>query len=154
MGKGRFYILAAALLGVSLVAAACGPKPATTQPPADDTKKVNEVQPPKDKDADQQDTANKKDDAKDKQAGGRTGNPDAGKTIYANRCAVCHGANGEGAVGPAFVAKDGNKAIAERMSEADHIKIVGDGKNTMPGFKGQLTDQEIEDVVAYERTMK
>jgi mono/diheme cytochrome c family protein len=31
-------------------------------------------------------------------------------------------------------------------------KVVPDGKQPMPGYKGKMTDKELEDVIAYIRT--
>lgn len=120
----------AALCALALAAAGCG-SPAGGQQPADQG----------------QQTA-------DRVAGGPGGDPANGRNIYASRCAACHGADGAGGIGPAFVAKGRNPAVADRLSEADHIKVVTDGRNAMPAFKSQLSDQEIKDVVAYERSLR
>lgn len=86
--------------------------------------------------------------------GAANADPARGRDIYSARCAACHGVNGEGGIGPAFVAKGRNPAVTERLSEAEHYRIVADGRNAMPPFRGQLTDQEIRDVVAFERSLR
>jgi mono/diheme cytochrome c family protein len=85
-------------------------------------------------------------------------------------CSGCHGANGEGGVGPALA---GGDAVRTFPNIADHISWVHTGgapfigktygaqghtvspNNVMPAFGqdhgGPLTDQQIQDVVAYER---
>lgn len=95
-----------------------------------------------------------------------------GQQIYANKgCASCHGASGEGGVGPVL---KGGEAKLTFPNEADHIKWVEEGSTSkavgtpygdpnrpggqhvvkvagMPSFAGTLTPTEIEAVVKYER---
>ena len=70
-----------------------------------------------------------------------------GKKVYADQCAVCHGGDGGGGVGPSL------KGEQNKRSEAEETKIVTDGQNLMPGFKGQLSADQIAAVVAYTRTL-
>jgi len=96
--------------------------------------------------------------------------PDAAPTpqqLYASNCASCHGARGEGGVGPAMA---GGEAKLTFPNEEDHVTWVKEGSSTkrgqpygdpargrvatsggMPGFAGRLSDAEIAQVVAYER---
>jgi mono/diheme cytochrome c family protein len=93
-----------------------------------------------------------------------------GAQLFAKNCAVCHGAKGEGGVGPALA---GGDAKITFPNEADQIAWVetgsaphkgqpyGDPKRpggqriaksgVMPAFKGTLTDAQIKNVVTYER---
>jgi mono/diheme cytochrome c family protein len=93
-----------------------------------------------------------------------------GAQLFAKNCSVCHGAQGEGGVGPKLA---GGEAKLTFPNEADHIAWVetgsaphkgqpyGDPARTggahvaksgaMPPFKGTLTDAEIKNVVAFER---
>jgi mono/diheme cytochrome c family protein len=71
-----------------------------------------------------------------------------GWDIYVSRCATCHGRDGGGGVGPALA--DGR--VVERYPDiADHLEIVREGRNAMPAWEGELTPEEIEAVVRYER---
>ncbi|WP_293177307.1 cytochrome c [Oceanithermus sp.] len=71
------------------------------------------------------------------------GDAAAGKELFAAQCASCHGANAEGAFGPALA---GNP-IVENAASFD--KIVKEGTNAgMPPF-AQLTDKELADLRAY-----
>lgn len=68
----------------------------------------------------------------------------AGAGAYGKNCAMCHGANLEGGVGPALVGK----------SFADSAKTVGGAFTTvatqMPmGQPGSLSHTEYEDIMAY-----
>lgn len=96
---------------------------------------------------------------------------EAGAQVFAKSCSPCHGAQGEGGVGPKLA---GGEAKLTFPNEADHIAWVdtgsiskakgtayGDparpgGQHTvkvagMPPFKGTLTDTEIKNVVTFER---
>jgi mono/diheme cytochrome c family protein len=77
-------------------------------------------------------------------AGGK-GDPAAGKEVFASAgCVGCHtlaDAGATGTVGPNLdEAKPAYDLVVERVTN---------GKGPMPPFKGQLTDQQIQDVAAY-----
>src|SRR5207248_7886320 len=93
-----------------------------------------------------------------------------GAQVFAKNCSPCHGAQGEGGVGPKLA---GGEAKLTFPNEADHITWVETGSaphkgqpygdpnraggqhvaktGGMPPFKGQLTDAQIQAVVTYER---
>jgi mono/diheme cytochrome c family protein len=84
-----------------------------------------------------------------------------GKQIYADKCALCHGANGEGNV-PHYPPLAGNQSI-EMDSAVNPIRIVLNGgfppgtkRNPqpygMPPFAQELNDIEAAAVVTYIRT--
>jgi mono/diheme cytochrome c family protein len=78
-----------------------------------------------------------------------TGNPlDEGKQIYMTVCTKCHGENGKQMLAGA---KD---LTITTLSKEDIIHQVKFGKNLMPGYKGQLSDEEITAVVDYIATLK
>ena len=90
------------------------------------------------------------------------GNPQAGKAVFTQNCAVCHGATGkgDGAAAAGLNPKPANFADPARqaaMTEARQLHIVNAGgaseklSPTMPPFGDALTDQQIRDVVAYVR---
>src|SRR5439155_12820511 len=93
-----------------------------------------------------------------------------GAQLFAKNCATCHGAQGEGGVGPQLA---GGQAKLTFPNEADHIAWVETGSLTkpkglaygdpnraggqhtikvagMPPFKGTLTDAQIKNVVTFE----
>lgn len=78
--------------------------------------------------------------------GGETSG-DAGAAIYAERCARCHGPDGGGGIGPQL----GDGAVAERLEVDEMIRVVTEGRNTMPPFGDTLDDDEIREVVDYVR---
>lgn len=79
-----------------------------------------------------------------------------GATLYAEKCAPCHGATGLGdgpQAGqlPGPVAAIGTPNLARASKPADWFTIVSIGKmdKFMPGFAGSLDNQQRWDVVAY-----
>lgn len=91
-------------------------------------------------------------------ASGQKGNPDKGKEVFATHCAACHGADakgGPGLVGPNLASADGKKPVRDRLSEQDHLTTVRKGRpeKGMPAWEGTLTEEQILDVVAYERSL-
>lgn len=93
-----------------------------------------------------------------------------GAQVFAKNCSPCHGAQGEGGVGPKLA---GGEAKLTFPNQADHIAWVDTGSaphkgqpygdpnrpggqhiarsGGMPPFKGTLTDAEIQNVVTFER---
>ena len=76
--------------------------------------------------------------------------PHPGAEVYQNICQACHMANALGGVGagriPALAKNAGLEAAAYP------IQVVTGGKGAMPWFRGQLTDQQISDVINYVRS--
>jgi high-affinity iron transporter len=88
-----------------------------------------------------------------------TGDPAKGKAIYERLCGVCHGAQGKGD-GPAGQmmkppAADLTGSKLKDKPDAELFQTVQNGRppTAMPAFKGQLSDQQIHDVVAYIRSL-
>jgi polyvinyl alcohol dehydrogenase (cytochrome) len=71
----------------------------------------------------------------------------SGEAVYRESCATCHGGSGEGGSGPSLVGVD------DRLSRAEHIDIVREGRGNMPGWDAGLSPEEIEAVVDYERSV-
>lgn len=80
-------------------------------------------------------------------AGGSSGSASVGEDVYQESCAACHGGSGEGGTGPSLVGVD------ERLTRDEQITIVRDGRGRMPAWGGELTAEEIEAVVDYQRTV-
>jgi alcohol dehydrogenase (cytochrome c) len=84
------------------------------------------------------------------EGGGTTtaaGNATAGKMVFQDNCATCHGALGKGGNGGPDLT---SIPSAKRLSVV--IKQVTDGGAGMPPFKSTLTEQQIKDVSAYVTT--
>ncbi len=83
---------------------------------------------------------------------------EAGKATFTQRCVVCHGAGGvgDGPMGKMLKPPPPSLADAKRMadrSDEELIKIISKGKGRMPGYEGNLPDGQIQDVLAYIRTL-
>ena len=77
---------------------------------------------------------------------------DAGAQTYKSNCVVCHGADGTGSpTGKSLKAPDLHSDAVQKMTAAEMITQVSDGKNNMPPFKSTLSEDQIKDVVAYVR---
>jgi polyvinyl alcohol dehydrogenase (cytochrome) len=89
-------------------------------------------------------------DPGDGTAAGPGEDAEPGAEVYRTSCASCHGTDGRGGVGPSLT------GVADRLEEAEHERIVREGVpgSQMIGFDDALTDEEIRDVVAYERSMR
>lgn len=82
-----------------------------------------------------------------------TNNSDAGKTLYTQNCAMCHGSNGEGAVpgAPNFTKPNGvlslpDKVLTKRVLNGYH----GSGAPmAMPSMKTQVTKAQVHEILEY-----
>jgi mono/diheme cytochrome c family protein len=93
-------------------------------------------------------------------AGGGAGNAAAGATVFTANCAGCHGAAGAGLAG-AFPPLAANpyvtgdpKAVIHTLNYGLQGSISVEGKpynGQMPAWKGNLTNQQIADVITYIR---
>lgn len=62
-----------------------------------------------------------------------------GVSVYARECAGCHGAGGDGGIGPSL------KVTA--LGDVERRAVITDGAGSMPGFESELSDAEIEALV-------
>ncbi len=91
---------------------------------------------------------------------GAAGDPARGKAVYEQRCLACHGpqGKGDGPTGKVLVppAADFTSAASKKKSDADLLKIIENGKppTAMVAWKGQLSDQDIQHVLAYVKTLR
>ncbi|MBD0850788.1 c-type cytochrome [Maribacter arenosus] len=70
---------------------------------------------------------------------------EGGRLIYKQNCQICHGAEGQGAIGPSLV--DGEWIYGKE----DMMRIIENGseKGTMPAWKDTLSNKETNWVVRY-----
>ena len=93
-------------------------------------------------------------------AWGAGGDPVKGKAVYEKSCMACHGpqGKGDGPTGKVLVppAADFTSAASKKKSDADLLKIVENGKppTAMVAWKGQLSEQDIQHVLAYVKTLR
>ena len=79
-----------------------------------------------------------------------TGDVAVGAEIYANTCAVCHGADGEGVSAPAL----GNSMFLATATDEFLKYAIKEGRDGTPmiAFKDSLIDDEINGLTAFLRT--
>ncbi len=71
--------------------------------------------------------------------------------LYAENCAMCHGAQGEGGIGPALNAAAYNYG---RDKDAVVLSIAGGRPGGMPGFENRFSDAETEAVAEFVLSLK
>lgn len=74
-----------------------------------------------------------------------------GKEVYTGKCFMCHGVNGEGTVGPNLT--DNYWIHGGKLEQIKHTIEVGVLDKGMMSWKGVLTDEEINSVTAYIRSI-
>jgi cytochrome c6 len=70
---------------------------------------------------------------------------------YKAKCAMCHGPDGSKTT---MGSKALGSADVQSMSDADLTAAITNGKGKMPAYKGKLTDDQIQALVKYIRTLK
>ena len=80
---------------------------------------------------------------------------DDAAALFKAKCAVCHGANGDGstAIGKNMKLRDLRSAEVQAQTDAQLKTITCCGKGKMPGYQGKLTDDQIAQLVSYIRTL-
>ena len=80
---------------------------------------------------------------------------DPGAQIFKLRCVMCHGADGSGntPAGKVYKAASLTDPMITGKSNDELHAVVKNGKNKMPSFKAQLTDEQIDAVIAYVRKL-
>jgi mono/diheme cytochrome c family protein len=76
--------------------------------------------------------------------------------VYLDKCSVCHAKDGSGntAKGRKVIAKDLRSAEIQKMSDADLVNAVANGKGKdMDGFQKELGADMVKQLVAYCRTL-
>ena len=85
-----------------------------------------------------------------------TGEVTAGKTVYTNRCKMCHGADGNGNPAMAKMLKVEFHALESdyvQEKKDDELKqTITKGKGKMAAVRG-LTEEQLNDVISYIRSL-
>ncbi len=71
----------------------------------------------------------------------------AGAEVFSSNCAACHGASGEGGIGPAVIG-EGTLTRFETADEVLTFVSVG-SPGSMPGFETRLTPDDLNDVAQF-----
>lgn len=76
-------------------------------------------------------------------------------SLYKSKCQACHGPDGKGsAAGQKMGVKDFHSPEVAKESDADMIKVTKEGKGKMPKYEGKLTDDQIQGLIKYIRSLK
>jgi mono/diheme cytochrome c family protein len=86
-----------------------------------------------------------------------SGDPAKGKLIYETNCSTCHGARGkgDGLLSAALTPPppDLTSPKAKAKSDQDLLTVIRDGRVVMPAWKSRLNEQDIQNVLAYIRSL-
>lgn len=74
--------------------------------------------------------------------------------IFKSKCAVCHGPDGKGqtTMGKNLHLRDLGSEDVQKMKGEEIEKVITDGKNKMPAYKGKLKEEEVDALVKLIRT--
>ena len=76
---------------------------------------------------------------------------DTAAAVFTSKCAMCHGADGQGKtpMGTKFNIKNLTSPEVQKQSAAELTQTIAKGKNKMPAYDGKLTKDEIAQMAAY-----
>ena len=84
------------------------------------------------------------------------GDPEKGKAVFEDNCAVCHNADSdEKKMGPGLkgLFKKAKLKNGKAPTEANVKAIINAGGNGMPAYSDMLSDEERDHVLAYLKTL-
>lgn len=78
-----------------------------------------------------------------------------GENVFKSKCVLCHGASGTGdtPLGKQLQAANLRSKDVQKKTNAELHKAIHDGGANMPPFGDQLTDEQINQVIKYVRTL-
>jgi cytochrome c6 len=78
-----------------------------------------------------------------------------GEETYGKKCAMCHAKDGSGnsPMGKNLKLRDLRSKEVQAQSDKQLTDIIAKGKSPMPGYASQLSESDIEDLVAFIREM-
>lgn len=78
-----------------------------------------------------------------------------GEAIFKSKCVLCHGADGTGdtPLGKQLQAANFHSKDVQKKTNAELHKVIHDGQTNMPPFADQLSDEQIDQVIKYVRTL-
>jgi mono/diheme cytochrome c family protein len=82
--------------------------------------------------------------------------PDKAATAetFRTKCAMCHGPDGAGsAVGKSMNVPDLRSSVVQNKADAELAQILSNGKGGMPAFKSSFSDDQIQALVTYVRSL-
>jgi mono/diheme cytochrome c family protein len=84
------------------------------------------------------------------------GSAKAGKSLFEGKCAMCHAKDGSGdsPMGKGMKVPDLRSKTLQKQTDAEIYDVIAKGKGMMPHYSSQLSKEQINDLVAYIRTLK
>ena len=82
--------------------------------------------------------------------------PDKSATAgtFRTKCAMCHGPDGAGsAVGKSMNVPDLRSSVVQNKVDGELAQIISNGEGGMPAFKSSLSDDQIQALVTYVRSL-
>jgi cytochrome c6 len=79
-----------------------------------------------------------------------------GASLYKSKCAVCHGANGDSSttsIGKSMKIRDLRSADVQSQSDEQLSVITKGGKGKMPSYQGKLSEEQVNQLVAFMRSL-
>jgi len=79
-----------------------------------------------------------------------------GEAVFKDRCAICHfAASSEKKIGPGLraITKRGKFSDGTWANTPNLTRWIQSGGKNMPGYRGELSDAQIHDLLAYLRTL-
>ena len=79
----------------------------------------------------------------------------AGAAVYKDKCIGCHGADGSAdtPLGKVLKVQDLRRPEVQALTDAQLVTVIANGKGKMPAQRGKLTAAQIDQVVAYVRSL-
>ena len=87
---------------------------------------------------------------------GAEGDATQGEATYKKaKCAMCHSPDGSASTpaGKQFKARDLRSPEVQKQTDAELATVIRDGKGKMPSFGSALKPEEIQDLVAFVRSL-
>jgi mono/diheme cytochrome c family protein len=85
------------------------------------------------------------------------GSLDKGQSVYTTHCLNCHGrmGKGDGPIGKMLIPPAANLTVLGKKSDQELLKTIQDGRpgTAMPSWKGNLSAQDIVDILSYIRSL-
>jgi cytochrome c6 len=79
----------------------------------------------------------------------------AASATFRTKCATCHGQDGAGSeVGKSMNVPDLRSEAVQKKADAELAQVISNGKGGMPPFKGSLSEDQIQALVAHIRTLR
>ena len=79
-----------------------------------------------------------------------------GAALFKGKCVACHGADGSGqtAMGKSMKLRDLKSDEVQKQTDLELMKIISGGKGKMPAYGKQMTEPDIQALIAHIRTLK